>query len=127
MVHNGIEYGMMQSVAEGFELLKKNQEYDFSLKKVAEVYNHGSVIQSRLVGWLSEVFEEYGQELANVSGTAQETGEATWAVETAQHNEVDTPVIHAAVKYRTATVTQPSYQGKIITALRNQFGGHSIS
>ncbi|MDE1838250.1 MAG: 6-phosphogluconate dehydrogenase (decarboxylating), partial [Euryarchaeota archaeon] len=81
MVHNGIEYGMMQSLAEGFALMKKSQ-FKLDLQKVARVYNRGSVIESRLVGWLEDAFRIYGENLNKVSGTVAATGEGEWTVKT---------------------------------------------
>ena len=125
MIHNGIEYGMMQSIAEGFAIIEKSN-YKLDLKKVAGVYNHGSVIESRLIGWMKNSFENFGNELKNISGSAQESGEGRWTVETARELKVKTKVLKESVKAREKSKKKPSYQGKIITALRNQFGGHDI-
>src|SRR3989344_7406682 len=83
MVHNGIEYGMMQSIGEGFAILKAS-EYKLDLARVADVYNHKSVIESRLVGWLGNAFEEDGQDLDAVSGTVGHSGEGEWTGKTAK-------------------------------------------
>lgn len=125
MVHNGIEYGMMQSLAEGFAVLKKSK-YKLDLTKVADVYNHGSVIESRLVGWLKNVFELYGDELKEVSGSVGHTGEGEWTVRTAKELKIKAKIIEEALKFRMASKKNPSYIGKILSALREQFGGHSI-
>jgi 6-phosphogluconate dehydrogenase len=125
MVHNGIEYGMMQAIAEGFEILRTS-EYDLDLSRVADIYNHGSVIESRLVGWLLEAFEMYGAELQSVSGSVAHTGEGAWTVEAAKEMNLPAKVIEYALEFRKESEKNPSYAGKIVSALRNRFGGHSI-
>jgi len=125
MVHNGIEYGMMQAIAEGFEVMK-NSDYNLHLKDIAKVYNHGSVVESRLMGWMSDAFEKFGEELGEVSGKAQETGEGKWTVETAKRLGVSVKVIEESVNTRKRSREKPSYQGKVIQSLRHLFGGHQI-
>lgn len=125
MVHNGIEYGMMQSLAEGFSLLKKS-DYHLDLAKVAEVYNHGSVIESRLVAWLKKAFELHTQELKDVKSSVGYTGEGNWTVEAAKNLGLKAKVIEEAVKFRMESQNTPSYIGKILSALREQFGKHSV-
>lgn len=123
MVHNGIEYGMMQAIAEGFAVLRKSK-YKLDLTRVAEIYNHGSVIESKLVGWLENAFEIYGSDLKDISGKVAHTGEGKWTVETAEELEVKTTVIKDALQFRIDSEKDPSYTGKVLSALRNQFGGH---
>jgi 6-phosphogluconate dehydrogenase len=125
MVHNGIEYGMMQSIAEGFSVMKKS-DYKLDLENVADVYNHGSVIESRLVGWLQEAFEEYGQDLKVASSTVAHTGEGDHTVETAKELKIPVKIIEESVNFRINSSKNPSYTGKILSALRNKFGGHKI-
>lgn len=125
MVHNGIEYGMMQAIAEGFNLMKKS-EYKLDLAKVAGVYNHGSVIESKLIEWLTDGFGEYGEDLRDVSGTVAHSGEGMWTVETAKEMKEDVPIIEGSLRFREESEKKPSYTGRILSALRNQFGGHSI-
>lgn len=124
MVHNGIEYGMMQAIGEGFSVMKKSK-FNLDLKKVAEVYNHRSVIESRLVGWLKSAYEEHGQDLKSISGIVGYTGEGEWTVKTAKEFKIPVPIIEAAFKFRVQSKKKPSYTGKILSALRNQFGGHT--
>ncbi len=126
MVHNGIEYGMMQAVAEGFSVMKKST-FRLNLEKVAEIFNRGSVIESRLVGWLAKAFNEYGTGLKDVTGKVGHTGEGEWMIKTAKKLKVPTPVIEEAFQFRVKSKKKPSFTGKILSALRNQFGGHSIS
>lgn len=125
MVHNGIEYGMMQSIAEGFNLIK-NSEYNFDLVDVAEIYNNGSVIQSRLMEWLLQGYKIYGDDLLDISGSVESLGEGQWTVDTARFHNVDVPVIEKSLNFRYESKSNPSYTGKILTMLRNMFGGHSI-
>ncbi|MBI4086099.1 MAG: NADP-dependent phosphogluconate dehydrogenase [Candidatus Liptonbacteria bacterium] len=144
MIHNGIEYGMMQAIAEGFDVLRTADlrglnpstrlrasadkrgklKYKFNLKKIAGIYNRGSVIESRLVGWLKNAFEEYGENLERISGSVGHTGEGEWTVKTAKKLGVPAKVIEDAFKFRVQSAKKPSYVGKILSALRNQFGGH---
>lgn len=125
MIHNGIEYGMMQALAEGFAVLKKSK-FSLDLKRVADIYNHKSVIESRLVGWMKSAFEEYGEDLKDVSATVGHTGEGEWTVKTAKKLGISAKVIEESFKFRVASKKKRSYTGKVVSALRNQFGGHSI-
>ena len=125
MVHNGIEYGMMQAIAEGFEVMKKSR-FKLDLGKVAAVYNRGSVVESRLIGWLLDAFNHFGADLKKISGSVQSSGEGAWTVKTARELKVPVKVIEDALKFRLASEKRPSYTGKILSALRNRFGGHSV-
>lgn len=126
MVHNGIEYGMMQSLAEGFAILKK-APFKFRLKDVANVYNQNSIITSRLTGWLEEGFKEYGEDLKKASGIVAHTGEGQWTVETAQELGVPAPIIKSSYLFRVRSKKQPSFTGKVLSMLRAVFGGHDIN
>jgi glucose-6-phosphate 1-dehydrogenase len=126
MVHNGIEYGMMQAIAEGFEIMKRSR-FKPNLKNVADVYNHKSVVESRLVGWLKDGFEEYGEDLKKISSAVGHTGEGAWTVQTAKELGVPTPIITGALRFRKQSAQKPSYTGKVLSTLRNQFGGHSVT
>ncbi|PJE75764.1 hypothetical protein COV04_02345 [Candidatus Uhrbacteria bacterium CG10_big_fil_rev_8_21_14_0_10_48_11] len=125
MVHNGIEYGMMQSLAEGFGILKKSP-FKFRLQDVASVYNQNSIITSRLTQWLEEGFKEYGEDLKKVSGTVAHTGEGEWTVKTAKELDVSAPVIKDSYLFRVRSKKSPSFTGKILSTLRAVFGGHKI-
>lgn len=125
MVHNGIEYGMMQAIAEGFNILKAAR-YNINLAKAADIYNHGSVIESRLINWLLQAFELHGENLENVSGAVGHTGEGQWTARTAKELKLKAKVIEEALKFRIQSQKNPSYAGKILSALREQFGGHSV-
>ncbi len=125
MVHNGIEYGMMQAIAEGFATIRK-ADPKMDVKKIAALYNRGTVIESRLMGWLHSAFEAYGKELEGVRGSIGHLGEGEWTVEAAKKLGIPVPVIEAALQFRIESAKKPSYTGKIVSALRNQFGGHSV-
>ncbi len=124
MIHNAIEYGMMQSIAEGFELLNKSP-FNFNLSDISDIYSKGSVISSRLVDWLHESFVELGIDLSNVSGKVGLSGEAEWALDFAKSVGITSKVIADSVNFRNSS-SQEDFKGKILTALRNRFGGHSI-
>ncbi len=125
MVHNGIEYGMMEAIAEGFALMRRS-ELGIDLDAAAEVYNRGSVIESRLIGWLEEAYEAFGEDLEGVSGTVGHTGEGEWTVRAAEALGVDARVIRDALEVRKESEKSPSYAGQVLSALRNQFGGHAL-
>ncbi|HSR03761.1 MAG TPA: decarboxylating 6-phosphogluconate dehydrogenase [Proteiniclasticum sp.] len=124
MIHNGIEYGMMQSIGEGFNLLHKSH-YEYDLEKVAGVFNHGSVIRS----WLMELTESLLSEdpkLTQVEGVIPSSGEGKWALEEALNLRVSIPVIAQSVMVRYASEDNEKYGEKVIASLRNKFGGHDI-
>ena len=124
MVHNGIEYGMMQAIAEGFAMMEKSG-FGLNLEKIAGLYSHRSVVESRLVEWLKEGFEEFGQEMEGISGSVGASGEGEWTVEAARDLGVPAKVIEDAFAFRVASQDNPSYTGKLLQAMRNRFGGHS--
>lgn len=125
MVHNGIEYGMMQAIGEGFEVMKRSP-FALDLTKVAELYNHQSVIESRLIGWAKSAFEEYGEDLESISGSVSHSGEGLWTVQTAKELGVPVPIIEGSLQFREDSHLNPSYTGQVVSALRNQFGGHEV-
>lgn len=124
MVHNGIEYGMMQAIGEGFQLVEKS-DYDFDLAKVACVWNHGSVVRS----WLMEIAEEQfkkSPKLEDYRGVVAASGEAKWTVETALEMDVPVPTIALSLFMRNLSQEEDSFSAKVVSALRNGFGGHEI-
>ena len=125
MVHNGIEYGMMQAVAEGFEVLH-TAPFGLDLEAVADLYQHRSVIESRLVGWLEDSYGRLGDDLEGVSPVVGHSGEGEWTVETAREMGVETPVIEESLEFRRRSAERPSYAGRVLTALRDAFGGHGL-
>lgn len=126
MVHNGIEYGMMQSIAEGFELLKYGPFKNLKMSDITDIYMNGSVVESRLVGWLRDGFKKYGEDLDSLSGAVGFTGEGEWTAKTAKKLDIPAKIIAESVKFRKYSQKSPSFAGKVLTAMRNQFGGHSI-
>ena len=116
---------MMQALGEGFAIMKK-APFKLDLLKIANVYNHGSVVESRLVGWLKKALEEYGKELADISSTVSHLGEGAWTVQTAKEFGVAAKVIADSLLFRYRSAKNPSYTGKVVSALRNQFGGHAV-
>lgn len=124
MVHNGIEYGMMQSIAEGFEVMHKfNPEFD--LAAIAKNWNHGSVIRGWLMG-LSQRALEKDKNLESIKGVAHTSGEGKWTVETALEMGVPIPVITMSLLMRYRTHMEDTFSGKVVAALRNEFGGHAV-
>lgn len=124
MVHNGIEYGMMQSIGEGFNLLH-HSPYDFQLAEVAQVFNHGSVIRS----WLMELTEKIyyqPEEITEIAGVIPSSGEGKWTVEEALRLKVNLPVITQSLMTRFASEDCDKISEKLVALLRNQFGGHAI-
>jgi 6-phosphogluconate dehydrogenase len=125
MVHNGIEYGMMQAISEGFAVMKAS-DFALDLAKITDVYNHKSVVESRLVGWLQSAFLQYGEDLKDISGSVAQSGEGLWTIEAGKEMGVPMPVIQGALDFRTRSQNDPSYTGKLVSAMRNQFGGHEV-
>lgn len=123
MVHNGIEYGMMQAIGEGLEILRSS-EFDYDLAAVAHNWNHGSVVR----GWLMELMEQQlvaHPDLEDIKGVVAASGEAKWTVETALELEVPAPVIALSLMVRNATQIDDAFSAKAVSALRNGFGGHA--
>ena len=129
MIHNGIEYGMMQALGEGFEIMKKSP-FSLDMLSVAKIYNHGSVIESRLVGWLIEAYAKFGNELNAdecCSGKVSHSGEGQWTVDAARELGIPAEIIEGALEFRKKSQENPSYAGQVVSALRHQFGGHNAS
>ena len=126
MIHNGIEYGMLQAYAEGFELLHAATEYEFELGKLAHLWNQGSVVRSWLLELSERAFEE-GQDLENIRGWVADSGEGRWTIQESIERAVPAPVITLSLQMRFRSRQDDSYAAKMIAALRNQFGGHAIT
>jgi 6-phosphogluconate dehydrogenase len=124
MIHNGIEYGMMQSIAEGFEVLEKSS-FDFDYENVAKVWNNGSVIRSWLMGLTENAFSKDAK-LEGLKGVMQSSGEGKWAVETALDLQTATPIMAMSLMMRYRSLQDDTFSGKVVAALRNEFGGHSV-
>ena len=124
MVHNGIEYGLMQAYAEGFELMEAS-EFDLDLGAVAELWRHGSVVRSWLLDLLARAFEQ-NPGLDGIRGYVDDSGEGRWTVEEAIRTAVPLPAISAALYARFASRQDESYAARVNAALREQFGGHAV-
>ena len=105
----------------------KRSDFKLSMRKVAELYNRGSVVESRLIGWLKKAFDEHGENLKGISGEVGHLGEGKWTVETANELGVSVKVIKDSLDFRLKSKGHPSYTGQVVSALRNQFGGHDVS
>jgi 6-phosphogluconate dehydrogenase len=125
MVHNGVEYGMMQAYAEGFELMHKSK-FPIDMKEVATLWNQGSVIRSWLCELAANAFEAEGNDLEGLKAHVGDSGEGRWTVVDAIDHEVPTPVITAALYARFYSRQNGDYTSKVLAALRNQFGGHAV-
>lgn len=125
MVHNGIEYGMMQSIAEGFNILK-NSDFNYSLTEVADLYQKRSVVESRLVEWLRDGFIKFGENLDGISGEVAASGEGEWTVNTAKEKGLHVPAIQTSLYFRSMSQDNPSYIGKLLSTMRTMFGGHEV-
>ena len=124
MVHNGVEYGMMQAYGEGFEILEKSP-FNFDLTQVAQVWQHGSVVRSWLLDLLVLAFKD-DPGLKNIRGYVEDTGEGRWTVQAAIDESVPAPVITLSLMARFASRQDESFSAKVAAALRNQFGGHAV-
>jgi len=125
MVHNGIEYGMLQAYAEGYEILHASKEFKLDLHEVAAVWNHGSVVRS----WLNELAEtafEKDIDLKDLRGYVEDSGEGRWTVQEAIDLDVPAPVITLSLLTRLRSRQADSFSAKVIAALRNEFGGHAV-
>lgn len=124
MIHNGIEYGMMQSIAEGFDILEKS-DFDYDFEKVAKVWNNGSVIRSWLMELTENAFSK-DPKLETVRGIMNSSGSGKWTVETSLDLQVPAPVITMSLLMRYRSLEEDTFTGKVVAALRNEFGGHEI-
>jgi len=125
MVHNGIEYGMMQSYAEGFEIMKARQSFNLDLHQIAQIWQHGSVIRSWLLDLTALALED-DQDLTDIDDWVDDSGEGRWTVFEAINQDVPAPIITLSLMQRFASRQESSYSAKILAALRQQFGGHAI-
>ena len=125
MVHNGIEYGLMQAYAEGFEILHAS-EYPLDLEAVAKAWQHGTVIRSWLLELAGNAFAERGQDLAGIRGYVSDSGEGRWTVQEAMDLDVPAPVITGSLITRFRSRQDESYTAQVLAALRELFGGHAI-
>ncbi|OLZ11969.1 phosphogluconate dehydrogenase (NAD(+)-dependent, decarboxylating) [Sulfobacillus thermosulfidooxidans] len=124
MVHNGIEYGLLQAYAEGFEIMKKGP-FELDLAAISHIWNHGSVVRSWLLELVENVFST-NPDLKGIRGYVEDSGEGRWTVEEAIKESVPAPVITLSLMARFASRQEESYSAQVIAALRNAFGGHAI-
>ncbi len=125
MVHNGIEYGMLQAYAEGFEILEKSPRYELDLAAISRLWNRGSVVRSWLLELAERVFEE-DPHLDGLKGYVADSGEGRWTVREAMDEDVPAPVITLSLLMRFRSRQEDSFAAKVIAGLRNQFGGHAV-
>jgi 6-phosphogluconate dehydrogenase len=125
MIHNGIEYGMMQAYAEGFEIMRAKSEFGLDLHQIAEIWRYGSVVRSWLLDLTANALKD-DQELSNIKGWVADSGEGRWTVFEAIDNDVPAPIITLALMARFISRQDESYGAKLLAAMRNQFGGHAI-
>jgi 6-phosphogluconate dehydrogenase len=124
MVHNGIEYGMMQAIAEGYEILEKS-DFDYDYEEVSRVWNNGSVIRSWLIELMQNAFSKDAK-LDSLRGVMNSSGEGKWTVETALDLQAVAPVITLSQIMRYRSQENDTFSGKVVAALRNEFGGHAV-
>jgi 6-phosphogluconate dehydrogenase len=125
MVHNGIEYGIMQAFAEGFEILHEKKEFDLDLAQVAHIWQKGSVVRSWLLDLTARVLEQ-DQKLDDIEAYVPDSGEGRWTVAEAIDLNVAAPVITASLERRIRSRQAEPYSDKLVAAMRNQFGGHEV-
>ncbi|NGX34547.1 MAG: 6-phosphogluconate dehydrogenase, NAD(+)-dependent, decarboxylating [Candidatus Anoxychlamydiales bacterium] len=123
MIHNGIEYGLMQAYAEGFEILKEKKEFDLDLHKISKLWKNSSVVRSWLLDLIEKVFEK-DQKLDDIKGFVKDSGEGRWTLKEAIDLEVSSPAIAASLFERFSSRKKDSFQDKILAKLRDEFGGH---
>jgi 6-phosphogluconate dehydrogenase len=125
MVHNGIEYGLMQSYAEGFEIMD-HSEYELDLHQISGIWRNGSVVRSWLLELLHAAFEEHGSRLEDIAPYVDDSGEGRWTINEAINESVPAPVIAASLFARFASRDEIKFSARVAAALRNEFGGHAI-
>jgi 6-phosphogluconate dehydrogenase len=125
MVHNGIEYGLMQSYAEGFEIMD-HSEYDLDAHQISGIWRNGSVVRSWLLELLHAAFETHGSKLEDIAPFVEDSGEGRWTINEAINENVPAPVIAASLFARFASRDEIKFSAKVAAALRNQFGGHAV-
>jgi 6-phosphogluconate dehydrogenase len=125
MVHNGIEYGMMQAYAEGFELMF-HSEFDLDLSEIAGIWRYGSVVRSWLLELSHEALEQHGDHLDDIAPYVEDSGEGRWTINEAILEAVPVPAISSALFARFASRREIDFSAKVQAALRNQFGGHAV-
>jgi 6-phosphogluconate dehydrogenase len=125
MVHNGVEYGLMQAYAEGFEIMRAAQGFDLDLHQISGIWNHGSVVRSWLLELAEQAFAD-DPDLSSLRDYVEDSGEGRWTVQSAIDFDVPAPIITLSLMQRFASRQDESFGAKVLAALRNQFGGHAV-
>jgi len=125
MVHNGIEYGMMQAFAEGFDLMASKDEFGLDMQQISRIWQHGSVVRSWLLDLIADAMDQ-DVALSSLSDWVDDSGEGRWTVQDSIDQAIPTPVLTLALQMRFASRQHPSYAGKVLNAMRAGFGGHAI-
>ena len=125
MVHNGIEYGLMQAYAEGFEIMRAREDFNLDLHHIAQIWRYGSVVRSWLLDLTAVALSE-DQDLPDIRGWVEDSGEGRWTVAEAINEDVPAPVITLSLLMRLVSRQEKSYAAKLLAAMRNQFGGHAV-
>jgi 6-phosphogluconate dehydrogenase len=125
MIHNGIEYGLMQAYAEGFEIMRRS-DFDLDLEAIAGIWRYGSVVRSWLLELLYAAMKEHGQHLDGIAPYVEDSGEGRWTIAEAIAENVPAPTIATALFARFASRQEESFAAKVNAALRSQFGGHAV-
>ena len=126
MVHNGIEYGIMQAFAEGFEIINAKSEFGFNLGNIAEIWSSGSVVRSWLLDLITEILIS-NPDLSKISSAVEDSGETRWLVEESIKLGVPAPIISLSLLERLQSRTTNQFSHRLLSSLRNSFGGHSMS
>ncbi len=126
MVHNGIEYGMMQALAEGFEIIKAKQEFNIDVSELAQVWSKGSIIQSLLLNLIADQLQQQGADLPNISAYVEDSGEGKWVVKESVNLCIPIPVITASLQARFRSRQNEPFGPKLLASMRNSFGGHVL-
>ncbi|HUH96849.1 MAG TPA: decarboxylating 6-phosphogluconate dehydrogenase [Anaerolineales bacterium] len=125
MIHNGIEYGMMQALAEGFDILRAKKEFDLNLAEIAEIWRYGSVVRSWLLDLTARALKD-DPTLSDIQPWVEDSGEGRWTVAEAIDHDIPSPVITLALQMRFASRDDENFSARLLAAMRNQFGGHAV-
>jgi len=125
MIHNGIEYGMMQALAEGFNIMKTKKEFDLNLDEIAEIWRYGSVVRSWLLDLTARALKD-DPALSDIQPWVEDSGEGRWTVAEAIDHDVPAPIITLALQMRFVSRDDENYSARLLAAMRNQFGGHAV-
>lgn len=125
MIHNGIEYGMMQALAEGFNIMKAKKEFDLNLDEIAEIWRYGSVVRSWLLDLTARALKD-DPTLSDIQPWVEDSGEGRWTVAEAIDHDVPAPIITLALQMRFVSRDDENYSARLLAAMRNQFGGHAV-